>query len=245
MTMEYSVFYPLEVKAAGSENGAEGQFTGYASVFGPPADLQRDIIAPGSFTKTLKKSGGKVPILMGHIMARIVGFGIDATEDEHGLKVTGEFTLGSDEGRNAYETAKHAARLGHKLGLSIGYMTGKNGVSFDEATGVTTLKEIELLEYSIAAVPACPRARVTGVKDAATLREAERVLKQLGLTGDESRHIISVCRAERDANRGGDDNNGDDPEREAKDALNRPFMVRMQHAAVMHELNSILKECVR
>lgn len=241
MTMEYSVFYPLEIKAAGNEDGNEGRFTGYASVFGGPPDLQRDIIAPGAFAKTLRKSHGRVPILMGHIMARIVGFGVKAVEDDKGLLVTGEFTLDSDEGKNAYATAKHAAKLGHSLGLSIGYMIGgKDGATFDDKTGIRTIHEIDLLEYSIAAVPACPRARVAEVKNAGNVREAERFLKQLGLTGDEARKFISVCRTERDANAGADGNNSDDPERDANDnTLNRAMLASLAGKSVLFELHKV------
>jgi HK97 family phage prohead protease len=158
--MLHSPAYGFSIKSAGVD---DGRFTGYASVFGPPADLQGDLMQKGCFAKTLRKSGGRVPILMGHIMARIVGFGVDAVEDSYGLKVTGEFTMDSDEGRSAWATAKHAARCGHELGLSIGYLVPPNGSTYDNNTGTRTIREVELLEYSVTPVPASPRSRIRGV----------------------------------------------------------------------------------
>lgn len=229
--MEYSRLYDFGVKDMSDD--APGRFQGYASVFGPPADLQGDIIVPNAFRSTLKESKGKVPILMSHIMSRVVGFGIDAEEDDRGLKVTGEFTMDSDEGRNAYALVKHASRVGHKMGLSIGYMIDKNGADYDEASGVRTIRKISLLEYSLAAVPAAPRARLTSVK-AATLRELERYLRQTGMTGDQAREFISMCKAERDA-KPDDINSG--PERDAKDLdRSKAFMAELRQMDIHFQM---------
>ena len=46
---------------------------------------------------------------MSHNTGRVVGFSTAAEEDSKGLRVEGEFTFASDEGRNAYATVKHAA----------------------------------------------------------------------------------------------------------------------------------------
>jgi HK97 family phage prohead protease len=188
--MEYTKYFDFALKAISDDDPA-GRFEGYASTFGNK-DLQSDIVMPGAFTRTLKSSKGKVPILMGHQMARIVGFGIEAEEDEKGLKVIGELTLDCDEGRNAYAMLKHAAKVGHKPGLSIGYGIAKNGAEYDEAAGVRRLKELDLYEYSIAAVPANPRARVAGVKAAEswTAREFEEYLREAGLSREAAKRFV-------------------------------------------------------
>jgi HK97 family phage prohead protease len=188
--MEYTKYFDFAVKEIGDGDPA-GQFTGYASTFGN-RDLQSDIVMPGAFARTLKSSKGKVPILMGHLMARIVGFGIHAEEDEHGLKVTGEFTLDSDEGRNAYAMMKHAAKVGHKPGLSIGYGIAKDGAEYDEARGIRRLTDVDLYEYSIAAVPANPRARVGAVKaaDSWTARDFEEYLREAGLSREAAKRFV-------------------------------------------------------
>ena len=170
-----------------------GTFEGYASVFGGPPDLQGDIVKRGAFAKTLAHTNGKVPILMGHATGRIVGFGVDAQEDEKGLRVTGQFTLESDEGRNAYALTKHARQVGHKLGLSIGYAVRPGGADFDEKTGIRTLTSLDLYEYSIASIPAAPRARISSVKAAGdwTIRDFEEHLRDAGLSKEAAKRFVA------------------------------------------------------
>ena len=184
--MDY-LSYELEIKAVEDA----GQFSGYASTFGN-VDLQGDIVEPGAFTATLAKSKGRVPILMAHQGGRIVGFGTEAEQDDKGLKVAGAFTLDADDGRNAYAIAKHAAGVGHRLGLSIGYGVRKNGASYDEATGIRHLTALDLYEYSIAAVPANPQARMTRVKSDArlTTKEIEETLREAGFSQNEAKRLM-------------------------------------------------------
>lgn len=186
-----------------------GRFRGHAAVFGNK-DLQNDVILHGAFARTIKESGGQWPILYGHNMGRVVGFSTSAVEDDKGLAVEGEFTLESDEGRNAYATVKHAAALNQRFGLSIGYMVRKNGADYDEETGVRTLKDLHVLEFSLAAIPANPRARIDAVKAAGdwTIREFEEHLRDAGFSKDAARIIASQgYRAldRRDADEGEDD----------------------------------------
>ena len=204
-----------------------GQFEGHAAVFNN-IDLQGDRIKRGAFKETLEESAGKWPILMGHNTGRVVGFSTAAEEDGKGLRVEGEFTLASDEGRNAYATAKHAAALGQKFGLSIGYGVRADGADFDAETGIRTLKNLTVYEFSLASVPANPRARISHVKEldeCKTVREVEAWLRERGATGDDARTMIAILRRERDANADGD------PERDAKDAEGRAAREFMSWAA--------------
>ena len=165
--------FPFQVKAVETD----GRFTGYASVFGNQ-DRQGDVVLPGAFKDTLAQHRGRVPILLAHRTDQPIGFGIDAQEDSHGLKVVGEFTLDSDSGRNAYATAKHAAKLNHEIGLSIGYAIPPGGSEFRD--DVRYLKAVDLYEYSIALVPANAEARITGVKSDADIVEVlQQVFQQL------------------------------------------------------------------
>ena len=184
----YTGFFGFEVKAVAEE----GTFDGYASTFNN-VDWQGDVVMPGAFTETLKKTGGRVPILMAHQSSRIVGFGLTAVEDAKGLKVEGQFTPDSHEGRNAAATVRHAAKVGHKVGLSIGYRVRKDGAEWDDTAGVRKLKAIDLFEYSIAAVPANPRARVGRIKAAGdlTIREFEEFLRDSGYSKDAACAIAS------------------------------------------------------
>ena len=160
--MEYTKPFDCELKQL-SDDEEPGTFEAYISTF-KNIDRQRDIVMPNAFDRTIKETRGKLPVLMGHQMGRIVGFGISAETDAKGLKVRGQFTLDSDEGKNAYATAKHAAKLKHSLGMSIGYGIPEGGAEYDEKRGVRKLHDIDLLEYSIACVPANDRAQMLGVK---------------------------------------------------------------------------------
>lgn len=226
--INHTGFFAFAMKSVAEE----GTFEGYASTFGN-VDLGGDVVERGAFAETLKKTAGKVPVLMAHNSGQIVGFGLEASEDDHGLRVVGQFTLDSDAGRNAAAIARHAHKVGHKLGLSIGYRPRKNGAEWDEQTGIRKLKAVDLFEYSLAAVPMNPRARVTRVK---SVREAEQMLRDVaGMTGDEARQFISVIRGERDANL-------DNPERDAKDLLVEgasAFMAELRGHSLLNELKEI------
>lgn len=174
--MERTPFFGFQFKSVGEA----GSFTGYASTFGNE-DLVGDVVARGAFKRTLAANGGRVPILMSHNPGIVVGFGTAASEDSRGLAVEGEFTLASDAGRNAYATIQHAAKVGHAFGLSIGYGIPRDGFDFDSARQVRTLKDIDLYEYSLAATPANPAARITGVKDI-TARTLEELFRTGGMS---------------------------------------------------------------
>lgn len=177
----------------------DGQFEGHAAVFNN-VDLQGDKIKRGAFTRTLDETGGKWPVLMGHIMARPVGFSTGAEEDSKGLHVFGEFTLAADDGRNAYALAKHAAALKQPFGLSIGYGVGKDGSKWNPDTGVRDLTDLDVYEFSLAAVPANPRARVARVKAVGefTEREIEGILRDAGFSQSEAKCLIHSMKGQRD-----------------------------------------------
>jgi len=240
MNTEYTTYFDFAMKADGDGDAGDGKFEGYASTFGN-RDLQGDIVEKGAFAETLRVNGGRVPILMGHVMQRIVGFGTHAEEDPKGLRVEGEFTLDSDEGRNAYAIARHASKVGHKLGLSIGYRPRKDGVEWDEATGVRRLKSLDLYEYSLAAIPANPRARISRVKSVGEWmpRDIEEILREAGVPKEAARGIVAkgfnaLGRCEADETHGGD-------RCEADAAVQRAakFNAELRRELFMFQLNEV------
>lgn len=182
---------PFEVK----ELTDDGTFTGYASTFGNK-DFGGDVIERGAFVDTLKENGGKVPILFNHSWMRPIGYGLEAKEDDHGLLVVGEFTLGSTDGRDAYETAKHAAKRKQRHGLSIGYSIRDGGA--EQRGEARRLKALNLHEYSMAVFPMNPKARIREVKAGATWRECEDYLRSVGLTQLEAKSFLSAVGLARD-----------------------------------------------
>ncbi len=153
--MEIKTFDFTDFKALSEE----GEFEGYASTFGN-VDAGGDRVIIGAFAKTLKKNGGRVPILDSHAMRVQLGWGIGAEEDKKGLKVHGQLNLEVEAARDKYTLAKQAKEIGARMGLSIGYSakTSRDG-------DVRVLEEIKLYEYSLPPFPMNTRANITHVKD--------------------------------------------------------------------------------
>ena len=184
--IEFTKHFELTLKAGEDDELSDGQFEGHAAVFSN-IDLQGDKIARNAFVNTINESKGRWPILMGHRTDVIVGFSTSAVEDFKGLLVRGELTLDSTAGRDAHAVMKHAQSVGQKMGLSIGYKIRDNGAEVDERTCVRLLKDLDVFEFSIAAVPANMRARVSRVKSGSgeggewTERDFEQHLRDSGL----------------------------------------------------------------
>jgi Escherichia/Staphylococcus phage prohead protease len=175
--MDYLSGFSFAIK----ELDAMGEIEGYASTFGKTPDRQGDVVKRGAFAQSIEETKGKFPLLMGHDTGRIAGFATGAEEDGHGLKIRGQLALDADEGRNAYAIARLAHQLNTPLKMSIGYMIREGGSEWDKAGRIRTLTAIDLLEVSFVAVPANPRAMVTGVKgEGMTTREFETFLRDSG-----------------------------------------------------------------
>lgn len=188
-TVKYTKEYDLLLKADDVDD--KGHFEGHAAVFGN-VDLQGDRIVRGAFAESIEETKGRWPILLAHRLDAVIGFSTGAEEDSKGLFVQGELTLDSTAGRDAYATMKHAAALKQKVGLSIGYRIRPEGASYDERSGIRLLKAVEVLEFSMAAVPANPRARVTGVKAGMwTERDFEQYLREAGLSREAAKRFVA------------------------------------------------------
>lgn len=148
----------LEVKFA---TGEAGLVSGYASLFGKPADYVNDVIEAGAFGASLAAhdAADTMPAMLREHKGDPVGQWLEIEEDELGLRVKGRLDLDTPEGRDAYE----AVRAGKIDGLSIGYRAVKAERGQD---GARTLHEIELHEVSLVRRPASSRARVLSVKSA-------------------------------------------------------------------------------
>lgn len=167
----------FEVKAVDES----GVFSGYLSVFGN-VDGGGDIVAPGAFAETLaawKQRGALPPVLWQHRTGEPLGPFLEMREDAHGLFVKGQL-LHADIARakEAYALLKARAITG----MSIGYITRDD--SYDRLTGVTTLKQVDLMEGSIVTFPMNGLATVNAVKGQIdtleSLAEAERFLRDVG-----------------------------------------------------------------
>lgn len=162
---------PLSFKL---EVDTSGRIEGYGSIFGN-VDSYGERVLPGAYAGSLAKlrSEGRMPLLLWqHRAAEPIGKWLEASEDQLGLKLVGQFNLNTTAGKNAYEHVRH----GDVNGLSVGY---------DEVRAVGNgkvrdLLELELFEVSVVSLPANPRARISGVK-CESRADLERLLREGGL----------------------------------------------------------------
>lgn len=167
--------FSIEMKAE-----ASGQITGYASTFGGTPDRHNDIIVKGAFERTLsehKKVGSLPAMLWSHQMETPIGKWLSIKEDQKGLFVTGQINLATTKGQEAYEHVK----AGDVGAFSIGYIVPKGGREY-LGQGVFEIKEVELAEISIVAVPANVNARITAIKQLNSKTEAVEFLREHGLS---------------------------------------------------------------
>ena len=153
---------PLDVALEIKEVSADGTFVGYGSLFNN-VDLDRDIMAPGAFTKTLKKkSPQKIKLLWQHDPSQIIGVWEELTEDKRGLKVSGRLLIG--QGIPKADEAYALLKAGALDAMSVGFMIPPGGWEYDDKKQVRIIKEADLWEISLVTFPANPKARVTRVK---------------------------------------------------------------------------------
>lgn len=178
---------PLEV-----ESLEERQFSGYGSIFGNK-DLGDDIVVKGAFKRTLlqKKQEGRLPVMLwSHDPTRVAGKWLEMREDDRGLWVRGELAK-TPLGDEVHELMKMDA----VSGMSIGFVIMDH--DYDKS-GNRLIKEVDLWELSVCAMPMNPMARVQNVKTQTsaagefvpTPREFERILRDVGCSKAVAKRII-------------------------------------------------------
>jgi HK97 family phage prohead protease len=171
---------PFEIKAIDND----GRIEGHGAVFGS-IDLGFDRIEPGAFTETIKDKGD-VPMLWQHFSDKPIGVWDGLKEDRHGLLVSGQINLDTQQGREARSLVKQGA----VRGLSIGY----RAKDFEFEEEVRVLKRVELFEVSLATFPMNPEARVAGVKNH-TPKVLEQSLRDIyGLSRRASKQVAAFIR---------------------------------------------------
>lgn len=166
----------LELKFAGAEADA-GVIEGHASHFGGEPDSYGDLIAQGSYTRTLSehsRDGSMPAMLWQHDTSIPVGRWTEMRQDSRGLYVRGQLNLATEPGQRAHSHLK----AGDLRGLSIGFTIYPDGYKFN-SDGTRTLTSIDLKEVSLVTLPAQRRAAVTGVKASFNSRaELKAILRE-------------------------------------------------------------------
>ncbi|WP_158944977.1 HK97 family phage prohead protease [Granulicella sp. S190] len=182
-TRDYS--FRLNAKSLDSTTGT---FTGLASTYGGPPDLQGDIIEPGAFKAAIASQGNGVPLLWAHKQDEPIGLA-KMSDSPSGLVINGTLLMTDGGAARAYNFMK----AGVIKGISIGYTAPpeSSGKVIYGNDGTRTLKELMIHECSVVAVPANPRAQVVTVK---SLSQVETLLRSVR-PGDMSRDTLDQLQA--------------------------------------------------
>jgi HK97 family phage prohead protease len=155
--IETLTFSPTAVRFALDSD--EWTFSGYLSVWGVLVPSYNERVAKGAFTRSLREhraNGTKPALLWSHNPDQPIGIWTDLTQDNYGLKATGQLVRETAKGAEAYALMKVGA-----LGLSPGFRPVSDRRAKD---GVRELLDIDLIEGSLTPVPAQPLARIDSVR---------------------------------------------------------------------------------
>lgn len=154
--MEYKYYDAPQVKMV---NDGHGVIAGYASTFGN-FDSTGERVLKGAFLPSLLDFMKDGFIAVGHDWSALpIATPIEASEDDTGLYVRGEFHSTTDA-QEARTVIKERLERGKSVKLSIGYE-----VLDDERTAEgRLLKSLKLYEWSYVTVPANSMATVTDAK---------------------------------------------------------------------------------
>lgn len=187
-------------------DAAQGIVEAIVSVTGVQ-DQVKDVIEPGAYAKTLKARTPKGA--WAHDWAQPVSKTLSAVElmpgdrrlpaktrngdpwpaEAGGLLITTQFNLKTQRGAEAFADAEF---FGDEQEWSIGYGVPIGGAKVDKS-GVRTIKELDLFEYSQVLFGAMPLTSTVGVKDA---QEAyRRLVEEAGTVPHEYRGERDLCDA--------------------------------------------------
>jgi hypothetical protein len=156
----------IEVKADAPDG--EGQFTGYASVFGNK-DSYGDVVLPGAFTESLKTfgpNGSGIPVYWRHRMDdpyMLIGQTIEAKEDERGLFVHVQLDTSINNGAQTYKLLK----AGLVKQMSFAYDVVEGAWVETEDNYYYELRKLTIHEVSVVPVGANQETEILAVKSAA------------------------------------------------------------------------------
>lgn len=180
------------VKAGPDDGLAEGQFTGYASVFNNK-DSYGDVVIPGAFLKDLgnwEASGNPIPCLFGHNMSDPdfnIGGTVEAKEDEHGLLVKVQLDLENPKALQTYRLLKGRRINQMSFAYDViagGYATrpkaGQEDEDNPEVEEYYELRELKLYEVSVVPIGANSETEILGVKALQHLADRLETSARLG-----------------------------------------------------------------
>lgn len=207
----------LKYKSAAIDLGAaeieDGQFIGYASVFGN-VDSYGDVVVKGAFAESLKsfgEDGAGIPCYWSHRMddpTMNIGATVSAVEDDHGLKVTVQLDLESATGSYVHKLIKQ----GRVRQMSFAYDVVEAGEVKVDDRWAYELRKLKIHEVSVVPVGANQETELLAVKRGEPKTSTDRV-------GEDEQDDVEELDAE---DRGSEDpvsgNESDNAEAKAKRA---------------------------
>jgi HK97 family phage prohead protease len=176
------------IKSGPKDGLAEGEFIGYASVFGNK-DSYGDIVEPGAFDDTLAEWAAKndpIPVLWGHNMSDPdynIGHVITPSVDEKGLKVHVKLDIDDPLPGSKAPQAHRLLKGGRVSQMSFAYdvLDGGYAERTDTAGGEKesyyALRKLHLYEVSVVPIGANQETEILGVKSAAQI--ADRIVMDI------------------------------------------------------------------
>src|SRR5689334_17899832 len=101
-----------------------GVFVGYASTYGPPADLVGDICEAGCFKQSIQQQGKGFPLLWSHMPSEPVGIA-RVSDSKEGLVVDGSLVLSDPAAQRAHAHLKAGSIKGLSIGFTVPRGEGK------------------------------------------------------------------------------------------------------------------------
>jgi len=145
----------VETKSLREAKNADNQdialFTGIATT--ADKDLTDDIIEAGAFGEVDHK---RIRMFRDHNPGKVIGKWLAFEQKGRKLEVEGEIGLDIEHGAETYKLMKR----GYIDGLSVGFRPKPGGVKWNDDYTVRVIKEATLLEISVVAIPANPKARL-------------------------------------------------------------------------------------
>lgn len=156
----------VNIKADTEAGLDEGQFTGYASVFGNK-DSYGDVVAKGAFASTLAERKNGLPVYWQHRMDdpdMNIGKTIEATEDDHGLFVKVQLDLDTPKGAQVHRLIKEGRVSQMSFAYDIVKQAEVDGGPWNG--GHMELQELKLHEVSVVPIGANQETELLAVKTA-------------------------------------------------------------------------------
>lgn len=159
-----------DIKAGPDDGLAEGQFTGYASVFGNK-DSYGDVVMPGAFANDLQRweaKGDPIPTLFGHNMSDPdfnIGWCLEAKEDDKGLFVKVQLDLDNPKSQQTYRLLK--GRRINQMSFAYDVLAGgwaKRQTDDGETEEYYELRELKIYEVSVVPIGANQETEILDVK---------------------------------------------------------------------------------